>query len=207
MRLVRSTTVLLLVFCGSSNAVLYASFSRSASDCSKNVTAYRDQVGEGWDGYSWVVSGRGTRAGWTAHSRVHGTALGVKYTPPGANAQHGAHADLETEIRLCKTGQLIDTGAHRFAALARQQHTVLARSADPCNEEAEFRRGCRKVASTYQSHLLDTEFKRGLFFEASGANEWGFGNLLSLVYLIHQWCLEAQRFCYIRYRVYIVPPR
>jgi hypothetical protein len=215
------------------------------SVCQDNVTAYQQNVGQGWDGYEWVVklnnklnnkdnrpigctpqlpsstpmspSARSTHnmgkqeggckkvpAGWTARVRTQkrGDLLAVEYSAPPSSKQAGDSV-LVAKVRLCETGTLIDSGAHRFVSLARprkrlQPSPSASQTTLPCNEEYEFRSLCFGAARSYRAHLRDTEFKRGLFFELAGYNKWGIGNLLAVAYLVHSWCLKAHRFCYLK---------
>jgi hypothetical protein len=192
------------LLCAAPAASVPASWTFSRLTCD-NLTIFTPTLGEGWDGYSWIVSHTnetlGVQHGWIAQSQMRGqTKIDVTFTPP-PGSKSGPVVKLRG-IDLCGIQQLVSMGANRFVGLQPKvtSGSAPATAADeaPCDEVAAFQSRCSERARLFREHLDTTEFKRGLVFEVLGESAWGLGNVLSLAYLVHSWCLSARRFCYLQ---------
>lgn len=65
-------------------------------------------------------------------------------------------------------------------------------------EERAFRETCSEQIQTLDGHLAATRGRRAVFFEIGGLSEWGWGNLMPVVFALHWVCLHASRYCYIK---------
>ena len=65
-------------------------------------------------------------------------------------------------------------------------------------EERAFRETCSEQIQTLDRHLAATRGRRAIWFNIDGISEWGWGNLMPIVFLLHWLCLHAGRYCYIR---------
>lgn len=166
----------------------------------KNQTPFSARVGEGWDGYEWTV-GRttdprleGVRPGWSARSRVNGGAVDVDFAAPGSAPNVSMRG-----VRLGRIGRLVALGANRFAGLVvPRAKPSLAAASGGCDETAAFDAHCAEQAAAMRQHLRASQYARGLVFEVPGVSRWGVGNLLSLAFLVHEWCVRTRRFCYLQ---------
>ena len=67
------------------------------------------------------------------------------------------------------------------------------------SEEAAFRAKCAPLISEMDVFLRQTRGKRALFLDADGHSTWGWGNQLPIVFALHVLCMQAQRYCYIKW--------
>ena len=71
-------------------------------------------------------------------------------------------------------------------------------SNDSCDEEKVYRNRCQKQHNRYARSLAKAYGKRGAYFHFPGTSEWGLGHSLSMVYLLHDVCMRANRACHIK---------
>lgn len=187
---------------------------------------YPRTFGEGWDGYSWLTrlpllgpvtrkaskkkqsspldAVRQIKAGWLATSRLHpgSRLMDVDFFPNGTKASQEPIFQWRN-LTLGDTSVLVASGAYRWAGLQTNQ-TGSQQTDMPCDEARAFREKCAPRLRSLESHLGATEYHRGLVLEItksfvrSGDSIWGVGNLLPLAYLVHAWCVQFNRFCYIK---------
>ena len=71
-------------------------------------------------------------------------------------------------------------------------------SVDGCDEASEYQSKCSAEHKVLADHLHRTRGRRGLFIEFTGNSIWGLGHALWNVYVIHDMCLQLERYCHIK---------